>query len=384
MAAWKQTLVAVAAGVAALAAQAEYQATFLEASRAWGVVVADFNGDGRDDLFISGHDSDDRIWYATDEGYLPGEQAFDWVDRHDCDAADFDRNGRLDLYCAVGGGKGVGQGPKELWLQDETGHFTKQLNHGADDPFGRGRIPVFLDFNHDGWPDVYLTNEATVRPDGNINHNHLFINQGGTGFVEQVTRATGAKGFQCAERGDINGDGWDDLVVCDGKSPAHIFVNDQAGDFVEWHTPANGVGWKGAKLADMNGDGRLDLVVLSSGNYLQVWLNSGFGYRFETPVLNLKLGANGRALTVGDFNRDGLRDIYVVLARVDCTQFLVDVAPDLLFQGRPGQKWLKVAQAQDHYPGCGHLAATLDDNRVLLLNGGVSYSGSNYVLSWDD
>jgi hypothetical protein len=375
---------AAAASLLAFQVQAQYQATYLETSRAWGAVVADFNGDGRDDLFISGHDSDDRIWYATDGGYVPGDQVFDWVDRHDCDAADVDRNGRLDLYCAVGGGKGVGQGPKELWLQDDTGHFTKQLNHGADDPFGRGRIPVFLDFNHDGWPDIYLTNEATVRPDGNVNHNHLFLNQGGTGFVEHITRATGGKGFQCAERGDLNGDGWDDLVVCDGRLPAHIFVNDQAGDFVEWHTPANTGGWKAAKLADMNGDGRQDLVVLSSGNYLQVWLNSGTGERFDTPALNVRLGANGRALTVGDFNRDGLRDIYVVVARLDCKDSLVDVAPDLLFEGRSPLKWLKVAQVQDRYPGCGHLAATLDERRVLLLNGGVSYSGSNYVLSWGD
>jgi len=59
----------------------------LEISKAWHLVVADFNGDGCDDILVGGHDPDDRIWYRTLTGYQPGPFVFDVVDRHACDAA---------------------------------------------------------------------------------------------------------------------------------------------------------------------------------------------------------------------------------------------------------------------------------------------------------
>lgn len=379
-----RVLLLAALASACLSARAEYVATWLETTRAWGLTVADFNNDGHDDLFISGHHSQDRIWYWTAAGYRPAAQVFEWVDRHDCDAADIDHNGRIDLYCAVGAERGQGIGPKEVWLQDASGVFHKAERHGAEDPYGRGRIPVFLDFNHDGWPDIYLANESTLRPDGQGNYNRLFINQGGARFVEQVTRATGAKGYHCVAQGDVNQDGWDDLLVCDGSLPGRLYVNNRAGDFDEWHTPANAGSWKAVRLADMNGDGRQDLVVLAAGNRLQVWLNTGTGQRFDTPVLNVQLSVAGKDLTVGDFNRDGWRDIYVVLSKTDCKQLLKDVASDLVFEGRSATSWVRVTQPQTGYTGCGHAAATLDGHHVLLANGGVEYRGPNFVLSWVD
>ena len=62
-------------GSQSLAAQAQYTATFIETSKVWGSVVADFNRDGHDDFFITGHDQSDRIWYWTKKGYKPAAQA---------------------------------------------------------------------------------------------------------------------------------------------------------------------------------------------------------------------------------------------------------------------------------------------------------------------
>ncbi|MBI5271626.1 MAG: VCBS repeat-containing protein [Burkholderiales bacterium] len=380
----KHALAAAALSCVALACQAHQPPLYLETSKAWGVVVADFNNDGKDDLFITGHDAADRIWYRVGEGYVPSAQVFDWVDRHDCDAADVDGNGRLDLYCAVGGGRGVGSGPNELWLQGTDGVFTLAASHGAEDPYGRGRIPVFLDANHDGRPDVYLTNEATQRPDGQANHNRLFINQGSGRFAEALTRATGAQGHGCAERGDLNGDGWDDLVVCHASGPAKVYLNDRAGDFQELHTAANARPWHAARLADMNGDGLDDLVLLVEGNRLQVWLNSGQGQRFDAPALDVALAVSGRSLAVGDLNADGRQDIYVVLSRTDCRSQGTDRSADLVFEGRAGQRWAMVRQPQPSFPGCGSLAEPVDGQRVLLMNGGVAHRGANYLLSWQD
>jgi hypothetical protein len=183
-----------------LFAFAQYSAQYIETSKAWSSLVADFNNDGHDDIFITGHDEHDRIWYGTESGYVPSAFEFVWVDRHACSAADFNLDGLLDIYCTVGANRGNGMGNNELWIQGAGNVFTKMLGHGAEDPYGRGRYPVFFDFNHDGYPDIYVTNEATIRPDGQVNINHVFVNQAGTGFVEAVTLATGPRGFVCTAK----------------------------------------------------------------------------------------------------------------------------------------------------------------------------------------
>lgn len=361
--------------------QAQYSAEFIESSKAWGSVVADFNGDGHDDIFITGHDQDDRIWYWSANGYQPSSQTLVWVDRHDCAAADFNRDGRIDMYCAVGAERGTGVGLNELWLQDADGQFNQLLGHGAEDMYGSARIPVFLDVNHDGYPDVYITNERRTRTDGNLSINRLFVNQGGTGFTELVTAATGERGSACAAKGDIDGDGWDDLVVCDLSGPPHVYHNDRAGGFATLNTEAVASKWVDAKLTDMNRDGRDDLVILA-GNKLQIWLNSGAPPYFVQPAYQNQLTFMGKSLTVGDFNKDGRKDVYVVLMKSGCQSILDDQAPDLVFQGTANGSWSKIKQPQAGYAGCGHLADTVDGSRVLLMNGGISWRGPNYVLSW--
>jgi hypothetical protein len=363
------------------AAHAQYSAQFIENSKAWGSVVADFNGDGHDDIFITGHDTDDRVWYWSPAGYVPSAQILVWVDRHDCDAADINRDGRLDMYCAVGADRGNGVGRNEVWLQDEAGQFNLLPDHGAEDMYGSARIPVFLDFNHDGYPDIYLTNERRTRSDGQLSINRLFINQGGTHFTEAATVATGEHGSACAAKGDVNQDGWDDLVVCDLEGPPHVYLNDQAGNFSEVATPAVATKWVAAKLVDMNLDGRDDLVLIGAGNKLQVWLNTGVAPYFVAPAYENQLTFMGKSLTVGDFNRDGLKDIYVVLMKSGCQSTLNDVAPDLVFQGMANGSFAKIRQTQA-YAGCGHLADTVDGHDVMLMNGGISWVGPNYVLSW--
>lgn len=378
-------LAVMALALVGTAAQAQYNAQFIETSKAWGSMVADFNGDGHDDFLISGHDSDDRLWYWSPAGYVPSAQALEWVDRHACTSADFNQDGLLDFYCTIGADRGTDVGFNELWLQDAAGVFQKSIDHGAADPYGRGRLPISFDMNHDGYPDLYVTNEATLRSDGQININHVFINQAGAGFVELPTLATGARGFQCVAKGDIDQDGWDDLVVCNGNKPGHIYRNNQAGDFVEVQSPAIGTNWRDAKLADMNGDGRDDLIVLTGANDLQIWLNSGADQFFENaPAYSNHIVVTGKSLTVGDFNADGLPDVYVVLQKAGCaTTTLHDIAPDLVYQGRANGTWAKIKQPQD-YDGCGHQAATMDGSRVLLMNGGVSYPGPNYAIKWVD
>lgn len=363
------------------AAQAQYTATFIETSKVWGSVVADFNRDGHDDFFITGHDQSDRIWYWTKKGYKPAAQALPWVDRHDCDAADVNLDGLLDVYCAIGAEKGIGVKVNELWMQLPTGEFSAASGFGAEDPYGRGRRPVFLDFNHDGFPDLYVTNDATPRPDGMLNENRLFINQAGAGFAPADTIASGDKGYQCAVKGDFNQDGWDDLMVCYENGPGHLFLNNKAGNFTEVASPAPGVEWKDAKLVDMNGDGREDLVLVTLTNLFQIWINTGASPYFTSPAYSDLLPAKGVSVAVGDFNRDGRKDVYVVLQDLKCLTTTVDRAPDILYTARTTAGFDKTLLPQS-LRGCGHMADVVDGDKILLENGGMDFKGPNYLLSW--
>jgi len=367
----------------ALGAQAQYNATLLETSRMWGMVVADFDNDGHDDIFNCGHDANDRIWYWTAGGYQPSSFVFANSDRHDCDAADVNGDGLLDLFCAVGAQEGHGTGWNELWLQGAGGTFRKSGNFGAEDIYGRGRIPVFFDLDHDGWPDLYLSNQSTPRlTSDQININHVYLNQHNGKFAEVKTVATGENGFRCASKGDIDGDGWDDLLVCNELKNGHLYLNNHANDFTELAAPAIS-SWRYAELADMNGDGRVDLVVLPNNNRVQIWLNTGVAPYFTTAALDQQLPNASRGSAVGDFDHNGRTDLYVVLAKVDCLDTLHDAAPDVVFWGRPGGTWERQTLPQD-YAGCGHLAATVGGDQVLLQNGGTSYEGPAYIIKWGD
>ncbi len=361
-----------------------YQATWLEYSKGWSSIVADFNRDGHDEVYNTGHDRDDRIWYWSPTGYVPGPQVMPYVDRHACVAADVNQDGLLDMYCAIGADKGTGAKLNELWFQGPDGVFTLQANTGVEDAYGRGRHVTFLDFNHDGWPDLYLTNEATDRSDGHPNINHLFINQKDGTFAEQTTIATGSIGFQCARKGDIDGDGWDDLAVCGVKEGSHLYVNDRQGNFTELSTPATLVPWNDARFVDLNGDGRDDLVLVNTNNVLQVWLNTGSSpYYAGAPSYSYQLPGVAASVTVGDFDGNGKKDLYVVVQDAKCETTLVDTAPDFVFWGQGNGGYVAQQQTQQQgYAGCGHLADTVDGDKVLLEQGGEGYKGGTYVIRW--
>jgi uncharacterized repeat protein (TIGR03803 family) len=356
----------------------------VEYSKVWSLVVADFDGDGHEDIFIAGHDQEDRIWYWSPTGYRPGPQTFPYRDRHGCAAADVDRDGRLDIFCEIGAEKGTGAADNELWHQQADGTFTSVPDFGAEDPYGRGRKPVFLDLNHDGWPDLYITNDSEPRGDRIDNFNRMFVNRGDGTFVEVATIATGSPtkpglpGDQCVARGDVDGDGWDDLLVCNRTGPGRIFINDHANDFVDLPTPAVQSSWQDAVLTDMDGDGRDDLVLVTRDR-VQIWLNSGTYPYFVTPTLDAKLPARGQSLTVGDFDGDTRKDLYVVL-RGSCEAGAADAADVIFAQRTPGQ-WT-MEPLQQPFGGCGYMAASIAGTQVLLANGTTKSPGPNYVLTF--
>src|SRR5207248_1457292 len=131
-----------------------------------------------------------------------------------------------------------------LWIQQPGGTFVEEASqYGVTDPAGRERWPTFIDVNHDAYPDLFVS-VLYPRTDGVHESNLLYLNQGGTSYVDAPqygldTTSGSAGGGGCAQAVDFNGDGWQDLLMC-GQDYLHLYENVNGTSFTDV-TPAVGV-----------------------------------------------------------------------------------------------------------------------------------------------
>jgi len=142
----------------------------------------------------------------------------------------------------------------------------------------KGPGVCLLDYDNDGWLDIYLVNGSTfdaLAGKASPPHAALFHNNRDGTFTD-VTQAAGVAndrwGYGCAV-GDYDNDGWPDLYVTNyGKN--RLYRNNRDGTFTDVAEKAGvevGAWSTGATFGDYDGDGRLDLFV---AGYIQFdWKN---------------------------------------------------------------------------------------------------------------
>lgn len=122
-----------------------------------------------------------------------------------------------------------------------------------------------VDYDLDGWPDLYLIAAGGTPPNRDSDPNALFHNRGGKFAEVTATSSAGDRGFgQGVAVGDVNEDGFADLLVLN-YGPNTLLINNGDGTFSD-HSEQIGpaADWStSAAIADLDNDGLSDIVVVN-------------------------------------------------------------------------------------------------------------------------
>jgi hypothetical protein len=346
--------------------------------------VADFNGDGWPDIFIARHWHAADLWLNNQDGtFSPSDTTYFALvkDRHDCEAADFNNDGREDMFCSVGADRGSAAKANALYIQQPDGTFVDEAyQENVTDAWGRGRYGAAFDANNDGYPDIFYGAES-LRPDGMPSVDRFYINTGQGSFVDDPAMGLDMNiGSLCAHTVDYNSDGWPDLLVCGETGGLHLFRNNQGQSFTDVSsilgTPIKAVD---AAMVDVNHDSRPDLITLT-GSVLAERLQLANGTFGKQKVL-LKGIKSARTLAVGDVNGDNNPDIYIVCGRTGTQN-----ATDYLLTGNATGTVFTSQTIPETTVGGGDKAYPIDYTHdgltsFLVLNGQVPNPGPIQLLT---
>ncbi|WP_068130664.1 CRTAC1 family protein [Roseimaritima ulvae] len=319
---------------------------------AHGVAVGDYNGDGFDDLLVTGYGGLMLYRNQGDGSFTPVTAAAELSDRQWSSSAawgDLNNDGHLDLYvahyvdwswqnnpdCFAGGTERAVCTPlvfdgldDTLYLSRGDGRFIDASQTAGLSAAGKGLGVTLLDFDGDQQLDIYVANDT--------DENFLYHNQGGGRFIEQAVLAGTAYGDGGMSDGsmgvstfDYNSDGLPDLWVSNFENDTFaLYRNDGGGAFTHvsgatglFAIGTTHVGW-GTITDDLNNDGQADIVVTNG----HVLANPPGGQQQQKPLLLISqqqrfellaidpqeyLGQrhNGRGLAKADIDNDGDWDL---------------------------------------------------------------------------
>ena len=307
-----------------------------------GVAVGDYDNDGLDDIYVvtSLKDAPNALFH--NKGNFQFEDVASKLGLADVNKAgtgtsahavwfDYDGDGWSDLLL-------LRFGQLSLFHNLEGRAFEEKSKESGLARLLNSMAAVAFDYDRDGDLDLYI---GGYFPEKDFNHlpdtkvlfdswetaknggpNYLFRNNGNGTFTE-VTEAAGVQDFgwsMAVGHGDLDNDGWQDLYIANDFGPDTVFRNLGNGKFANVTQSTIGVDTnKGmnAEIGDYNNDGLLDIYVTNMTEpYLHecnmLWENHG-GFKFSDVAT--EVGACDTGWGWGakffDADNDGLQDLYV-------------------------------------------------------------------------
>ncbi len=243
-----------------------------------GVAFGDFDGDGADDLFVGGAAGQAGALFRSTAGGWQ-RHAGPWEKDAACEDMgalwiDFDSDGDLDLFVASGGAERKQGDPllrDRIYRNDGDGKFVRDDRALPDVRESSGHVSA-ADFDRDGDLDLFVAGRIVPGAYPDASPSRLYRNEGGS-FVD-VTRELApalltAGMVTSALFTDVDDDGFVDLLVAAHWQPIRFLRNDKGRTFVD-RTEAAGLapytGWWNSLCAwDADGDGDLDYVAGNQG-----------------------------------------------------------------------------------------------------------------------
>lgn len=278
------------------------------------VVWGDYNNDDQPDLFVGSRLGHSQLWQQDDLTFINVAAEMGIPQTNDAMTfgaawSDYDRDGDLDLYVT---NYNQGTGPHNWLLRNENGLYFEEVaaEAGVDNGVVWSFMPTFADFDHDGWPDLYVINDKLAP-------NAMFRNNGDGTFadVSESSNTNVVIDAMSNSITDFDNDGDLDIYVTNDFTGNHLFRNE--GDFIftdvtEEHNAVIGqFCWSGLWI-DFDNDKQDDMFISTTdyndnvnGLYRMTALN---GFTEVGQAFSINNASPAYANAKGDYNRDGFPD----------------------------------------------------------------------------
>jgi len=322
-----------------------------------GCAFLDLNGDGWPDvLLLNGKD-----WTPSHTRHLPAlyknnhNGTFTDITKgsglnvemyaNGVAVADYDNDGRPDIYITALGGD-------HLFHNEGNGHFRDVTAASGIRNANFGTSAAWVDYDRDGKVDLVIANyvqwsaskdircsmdgktKSYCTPESYKGESLKLYRNLGNGKFEDVTKKAGLENSTSKSLGivtfDYNGDGWPDLFISNDTQPNKLYRNNKNGTFTEIGVES-GVGYgddgvargaMGADAADYNRSGHPALLV---GNFskqmMALYRNDGSGLFTDAAPSTPLARSSILDVTFGtfffDYDLDGFPDIFAVNGHID-------------------------------------------------------------------
>jgi tetratricopeptide (TPR) repeat protein len=374
-------------------------------SMAGGVIVDDFENNGRFDVVTSSFDgcAPLRFFHNNGDGTFTEQGAkaglSDQLGGLNILQADYNNDGCLDILIL----RGAWEVPqrKSLMRNNCDGTFTDvTVASGLGEPTST-QAAVWVDINNDGLLDLFVGNEGQPA--------QLFLNKG-DGTFQDISASAGVNHIMFSKgvaASDYDNDGYPDLYVSNLNGDNFLYHNNHDNTFTEVANKAGVLG-PGRGFAtwffDYDNDGWPDIFVTSyfmsvdetartylglphNANTLKLYKNLGNGtFRDVTKEVGLDKVFMPMGGNFGDIDNDGFLDIFLGTGNPS----YASLKPSVLLHNKDGKSFIDVTTSSgtgDWHKGHGVAFADLDnrgDEDIIFEVGGATLGDSHALRVFEN